>query len=97
MSLYIRKQPRMRSTARIWGICRHVSNVQDVLCAALVPSLPRGGEPGVLTVDGEGHPWQKTDSLLIDNLTVAHGRNPLRDERRWLIARGERRMVRDAA
>ncbi|HEX3763558.1 MAG TPA: TauD/TfdA family dioxygenase [Kofleriaceae bacterium] len=37
--------------------------------------------------------WQRTDALLIDNLAVAHGRNPFRGERRVLVAMGDRRAV----
>jgi alpha-ketoglutarate-dependent taurine dioxygenase len=40
--------------------------------------------------------WQRSDALLIDNLAVAHGRNPFRGERRVLVAMGDRRAVRDA-
>jgi hypothetical protein len=42
-------------------------------------------------------PWQRADTLLIDNLAVAHGRSPFRGERRVLVAMGDQRMVRDAA
>jgi alpha-ketoglutarate-dependent taurine dioxygenase len=42
-------------------------------------------------------PWKQADTLLVDNLAVAHGRNPFRGERRVLVAMGDRRMVRDAA
>ena len=34
-------------------------------------------------------PWQKGDVLLLDNMLVAHARNPFRGERRLLVALGE--------
>jgi alpha-ketoglutarate-dependent taurine dioxygenase len=34
--------------------------------------------------------WQRADTLLVDNLAVAHGRNPFRGERRVLVAMGDR-------
>ena len=40
-------------------------------------------------------PWRRTDVLLIDNLAVAHGRNPFRGKRRVLVAMGNRRSLRD--
>lgn len=42
-------------------------------------------------------PWQQGDTLLVDNLAVAHGRNPFRGERRVLVAMGDQRRARDAA
>ena len=35
--------------------------------------------------------WRRTDVLLIDNLAIAHGRQPFRGDRRVLVAMGDRR------
>ena len=37
--------------------------------------------------------WQRTDALLIDNLAIAHGRQPFRGDRRVLVAMGDRRPL----
>jgi len=34
-------------------------------------------------------PWQKGDVVLVDNVLVAHGRNPFRGERKILVALGD--------
>ncbi len=61
-------------------------------------------EPGMLGCIRDAYirtarsfPWQQADTLLVDNLAVAHGRNPFRGERRVLVAMGDRRMMRDVA
>ena len=34
-------------------------------------------------------PWQKGDVVLVDNVLVAHGRNPFRGKRKILVALGD--------